>query len=368
MRRRVGMQGRRSFVSIFSISILIVLCILGFVGFPVANADLTASSGEKWAIIAGVSDYLYSNILYGLDDLEYCDKDAIDLSNLIIPTWGSSHVKLLTESEANKTIIHDAIFNWLDPLEDSDDTVLFFFSGHGGNMSDEAPIDEADGKDEVICPHDYQPSPFRQIHDEIRDDELDNWLSVLESGRIVVMLDTCHSGGFIDSIGTAKALTSKTAAEMDDKTSDFDDGFAKDISQGGRVILTASAETESSWLYEDLEHGVFSYYIIEALGKLDVVNTNGNNEISAEEIFHYAEPRIIAYAAQHEDSQHPQLYDGYSGELPLIIAASISFDSNPRATLITVDGVTYSPSKFPKPFTWAKNTTHTFNVSSQAYI
>lgn len=339
--------------------------VIGFAGFPLARADIGASSGESWAIIVGVSDYLYSDILF-LPDLQYCDDNARDLYNLIAPSWGESHVKLLIDAETNKTDIHDAIFNWLAPVEDADDTVFFFFSGHGGNGSDVAPTDETDGLDEYICSHDSLTSSWAN---DIRDDELDAWLSILDSGKVVVVLDACFSGGFITSMGATKFEIDKTETTEDDtRLGSPNDGFAMDISKSGRAILTACAENEESWEVGVLQHSVFSHYIIEALSKLDTVDANSNHEISAEEIFNYAEPRTVSFTTENcTEIQQPQLYDGYAGEIPLLTTATITFITNPPRASITVDGATYSPSQQPKPFTWAISTIHTFNASSQAY-
>ena len=143
------MARRRSLFSVFVVVLMLVItlpCVLGFAAFPLAKGDLDASNGESWAIIVGVSDYKYIN------DLNYCDDDAIGLYNQIAASWGADHVRLLIDANANKTNIHDAIFNWLDPAEDENDTVLFFFSGHGGQGTDVSPIDEADGKTSTYVP------------------------------------------------------------------------------------------------------------------------------------------------------------------------------------------------------------------------
>ena len=243
--------------------------------FPTAKADPGPSNGESWAVIVGVSDYLYSNIIR-LPDLHYCDDDAIDLFNQLAPTWGESHLKLLTDSQANKTSIQDAILNWLDPLENENDTVLFFFAGQGGQGNDVAPLDEVDGKDEYICPHDSLTSSYSN---DIRDDELEIWLNNLESSKITIILDTCHSGGFIESMGSTKIESKISAAEDDGTPVNQNDGFAKDISKSGRVILAACAENENSWEVGYFEHSVFSNYILEAMNRLDIVDTSAKHQM-----------------------------------------------------------------------------------------
>jgi len=302
---------------------------------------VTPNYRDNWAIIIGVRDYKE------VEDLSYTDKDAIELYNKLREVWPEDHLKILVNEEANKSNIESAIKDWLAPNETVESVVLFFFSGHGSQGSDVAPYDESDGKDEYICPYDSLTDSY---DNDIRDDTLDSWLDSLDSQHISVFLDSCHSGGFIDKM-----------AGKEFPFSDLDDGFAKDLSKDGRVIITACNETESSWEYGALEHGVFTYYILEGLDNLELLDGNEDSEISAEEIFVYIEILVSDYT---EQEQHPQMYDGYGGELTLITTVTINLDTNPLKASITIDEVTYTP---PVSFVWPFYTEHTFNISQQVW-
>jgi hypothetical protein len=300
---------------------------------------VTEIERNSWAILIGVRDYQEVN------DLGYTDRDAIDLYNKLREVWPEDHLKLLINEEANKSNIESAITDWLAPNETEESVVLFFFSGHGAQGTDVAPYDEVDNKDEYICPYDSLLSSY---DNDIRDDTLDEWLDSLDSQHISVFLDSCFSGGFIDK-----------RAEKELSPFDLDDGFAKDLSKDGRVIITASNETESSWEYGALKHGVFTYYFLESLDNLELLDENEDSDISAEEIFAYVEPLVIDYAGQ---DQHPQIYDGYGGELTLITTVTINWDTEPFKASITIDEISYTP---PIYFVWALYSEHTFNVSKQ---
>ncbi|RLE15192.1 hypothetical protein DRI96_00280, partial [Candidatus Aerophobetes bacterium] len=256
-----------------------------------------------WAVIAGVSDYLYIN------DLNYCDDDAQDIYNTLLadPNWNSSHMQLLIDSQATKSAIHSAINNILSGGFDQDDVLLFYFSGHGTYYYDQSPIDETDGYDEYICPYDMD---ITDLSTGIRDDELEDWLNVGING--VVTLDTCNSGGFIKLNG----LTSKCiiVPGLSKKAITKGDGFTKDLQDiSNLVTLTACDDNESAEESTSLQHGVFTYYLLEALDNTST-DINSNNKISAEEAFTYASPK----ATDFNPDQHPQISDKYSGELDLI--------------------------------------------------
>jgi hypothetical protein len=337
-----------------AVAMILVLCLL-FPRVYASNLDPRVGTPEKWAVIVGVSSYQY------VSDLKFCDDDAASLCSKLAPTWGADHVKLLVDSAATKSAVSNAVSTWLAPLEDSDDTVLFFFSGHGGQGSDVAPLDEADGQDEYICPYDSLTTSWLN---DIRDDELGNWLNGLDASKIVVMLDTCFAGGFIDRM----ALKSKIAKPAQSDVSPApNDGFVKDLSKSGRVILAASAEDEESEELTSLGHGLFSYYILEALGNFTITDANLNHEVSAEEVFGHVEPKVLAYAAAKNISQHPAIYDGYAGELPLVTITTTTFAASGGVSLLTVDGANVTCTQSPTSFAWATNTIHAVNVSAQAY-
>jgi hypothetical protein len=306
---------------------------------------VTENESDNWAIIIGVADY------EKVKDLDYTDDDAIELYNKLKEVWPEDHLKLLVNEEAAKSNIESAIKDWLAPNETAESVVLFFFSGHGRFGPDVVPYDETDGEDEYICPYDALTGSY---NNDIRDDTLDSWLGSLDSQRISVFLDSCYSGGFIDKV---------TGEEF--PLSDLGDGFAKDLSKGGRVIITASNETETSWEYGDLKHGVFAYYILEGLDNLELLDDNKDNGISAEEIFDYVEPLVRVYAEGEGNPQHPQMYDGCEGELMLITTVTINLDTNPFKTSIVIDEVSYTP---PVSFVWPLYTEHTFQVSKLVWL
>lgn len=218
---------------------------------------------------------------------------------------------LLTESQATHADIETA-FQWLDDHEDADTLVYIGYSGHGG-LAGDANGDEADGWDEFIAAYDTNvvSNAFVNI---FTDDDLDARLAQLESQRVVVVLDSCFSGGLAEAAGLAPSLTGRGLATRGVSA----DGVVQDIGRSGRVIVTASLADQESFETTDLEQGVFTYFWLMALmdPAADAIDHNG--WISAEEAHAYAAPRVDALvfprAGQH---QNPQLYDGVSGNVDL---------------------------------------------------
>jgi hypothetical protein len=272
-------------------------------------AYAAADEAECWAVIVGVSNY------QKIGDLNYADDNAEELFQLLSPAWGEEHLKLLLDGEATKTEIRRAL-EWLASNEDANDTVLFYFAGHGDPQGYIAP-----------CNAYYEQT-------WISSSELSSWLRPLESEKIVIILETCHAGR-----------------------------FETGLSNSGRVVIMASRSDEGAWETSYLENSVFTYYLLEALSEFGIADDNFDYELSAEEIFHYAEPETVQETSDFEDTQHPQMSDQYSGELSLLV--QFVFASEPNlpsgAEALILDNQHLS---VPVAITWAPGSVHDLTLIS----
>lgn len=307
------------------------------------------------ALIVGISDYENMvpfvapssgragapgiDVMHSYDDAirfdhVMCEKGGLCSSSQVQAASQSSlgnDVKMLLDSWATKEAIRQAIVYWLDGRENENTTVIIFFSGHGMFAVDDDG-DEGDSYDEFICPYDLECDPcYPEVETPvwipetaIRDDELDAWLNELESNRIVIIVDSCFSGGMASGAAAlGRGLLSR--ADLSAGVSDLQagDGFARDIDKTGRVVLMASAEDQGSWEFSALEHGAFTYYLIEALSSASA-DTNHNGWVSAEEAFAYLVNWVDSYVYDNTHDviggpyhQNPQISDGVTEEIDL---------------------------------------------------
>jgi hypothetical protein len=205
--------------------------------------------------------------------------------------WTQDHILILLEEQATTDAILTDTFQWLqDHGEDQDDLILFFYSGHGYyHTHDEPPLDEPDDVDEVIYP--WDPDMAGWNWDVIiTDDTLSQHLNTLNSQNQLIIIHTCHAGGFID--GTS------------------------DLKKSGRVVHVACDVDEASCMMLFPIHWLYPYYLIKGLkGWAD---TNHDNTITAEELLHYTklpvQIRSNIYNWIHTRyfyTQHPLLFDGW---------------------------------------------------------
>jgi hypothetical protein len=291
---------------------------------------LAPATVSRAALFIGIADYEHMEPITGTragvpgNKLGYSGDDAVNMDALYLTrgTLDSSNTALLLESQATKATIHAAIVNWLDPIEDENTTIVIFFSGHGMYGPDDNG-DENDPYDEFIVPYEIEWDEIQERwrHEmAIRDDELEQWLSVLESRRIVIILDSCFSGGMIQASYNqlARGVGQKPPAAQAMTAAQWRDGFVQDIRGPGRIVLAASAEDQSSWEFGELGDGAFTYYLLEAM-TTPSADTSSNGWVSAEEAFAYAAGRVDNYVwTKTNTHQNPQMSDGVSGQVDLV--------------------------------------------------
>ncbi|MEN3051740.1 MAG: caspase family protein [Candidatus Methanosuratincola petrocarbonis] len=218
-----------------------------------------ASGASRYAIIIGISDYAGT-----VNDLDYCDDDAIDFNNALLGMgWKNSDIVLLIDGNATREAILSAI-NELEGIEDSNDEVVFFYSGHGSTGVANDGDDER--KDECIIPYECQQDYF------IWDGELRAAFSQFDSQRMLFVFDSCYSGGMTD------------------------------LAAPGRLVLMACGEKQLSLESSAWENGQFSYYFADQGLLNSKADLNGDGKIAFEEAFDYAKANCRSQTPTASDS------------------------------------------------------------------
>lgn len=296
--------------------ISVILAVSPLLTEPCAPAYAEESESECWAVIIGISDYSE------LEEAPGCATGAKELHQQLRPTWGDEHIKLLLDSQATKTGIREAI-SWLVSNEDTNDTVLFYFTGHSekGCMSTyNAYYPDTAISNHNTCYADTWISAY----------ELSSWLR-LDSERVAIILDSCYAARF-----NSKLIDS------------------------GRAILASSSANERACCKGT--RNVFTYYLTKAFNEFGIADLNGDYELSAEELFQYAETETISETEDFGEEQHPVLSDDYSGELSLLMKCIFSTEPDLPAgpDILTVDDKAYS--SFPFELTWAPGSVHDLGI------
>ncbi len=172
--------------------LILSILLLGVCGCPPPKPKSPVEIEERkdrYALLIGIGDYTDSRfpaLSYTVNDAEQMHKTFN--KRLGIPT---TQMLLLTEHKAKKKNIKKAmdILNTKSTLKDE---VYIFYAGHGGFIKDIKPYDEGDGYDECILPIDAVKG---NVNSYIIDDEWSSWLGSVKCKKMVIIFDSCHSGG-----------------------------------------------------------------------------------------------------------------------------------------------------------------------------
>lgn len=156
--------------------------------------SLSCRAQNRHALVIGIG--LYEDPrwgkIHGDSDVEY----AVELLKMN----GFTDIQTLQSSEATKQGIVGA-FESLGKRCTRGDKVYIHFSGHGQQITD-TDGDEENGYDEAWIPYDAKPFYEKGVYEgekHLIDDEVNSLLARIKkkvgsSGRILVVIDACHSG------------------------------------------------------------------------------------------------------------------------------------------------------------------------------
>lgn len=136
------------------------------------------------AVMIGVNRYRIPGA-----DLRGCVNDVVNMTGVLTEVYGfaKADIVTLTDEAATRKAMQAAILALVNGGRKGD-VLYLHYSGHGANVPD-ADGDEADGRDEILCPTDLDwKAP-------LADDWLRATFNRLREGvNLTVVMDCCHSG------------------------------------------------------------------------------------------------------------------------------------------------------------------------------
>jgi len=201
---------------------------------------------HKWALVVGVAQFHNPRL-----NLKYTRNDAQAIADLLRdPTYGhfrADHVRMIADSEATAVNIRAGL-NWLVRSATEDDMAVIYIATHGTAREQDAAgasyvvtydtdVESLDGLYSTAI-------PMVEITTVVR--------TRIRALKVAVILDTCHSqGALAQTITVPQSLSAQTLDHIKEGT--------------GRVILAASRTEESSYESAKYSHGLFTYYLLQAL-------------------------------------------------------------------------------------------------------
>lgn len=259
------------------------------------SIQLAKKQEKVYAVVIGINKYK------NLPSLKYAANDAREFYRYLaeVNHIPKDHIWLLLDEEATLDKLRSTLGTSLRRRAGRDDTVIIFLAGHGATETDPSSPD-GDGLEKYILPHNADPTDL--YSSAMPMSEVARIFQRISSDRLVFIGDTCYSG----ASGGRTILAGGTRANVSG-------AFLERLSQGkGRVILTASDANELSIEKDELNHGVFTYYLLEGLrGKADL---DGDAVITVDEIYRYVSEKVPQATGQ---DQHPVRKGETTGQIVL---------------------------------------------------
>ena len=230
-----------------------------------------------WAVLVGAASYLH------LPTLRYTDDDAYRIYAFLKSPEGGAlpehQLHLLIDERATRANIIGAMEN-LYQQADSNDVILFYFSGHG-------------------LPGSFLPVDFDGQSNQLSHEEVRLLLEESPARHRLVLADACHSGSLL-------ALKTPVDARLEKYYAAFD------LAESSFALLMSSRGEEYSLEDGGLRSGIFSHFLVEGLG--GPADYDHDHIITISEIYRYVHYKVRDYTG---NAQTPILKGDFDPLLPI---------------------------------------------------
>jgi len=246
----------------------------------------------RTALVFGVSKYDVTKAEGTYPNLTWTDDDAEALADALrIKGWTVSEGVADTAIDATNELAAglDVITNAIAGLAGTEGIVLFYYSGHGGLVNGESAI-----------------VPYGTIGNEsgwITASELIAMFKAAGLENVVIILDSCYSGGFVEDGATVDAIPDvfgdNNGGNIDytwfvDATDDAIRGYMSYEGDSGYVVIAAAGAGEASYESSTYKHGIFTYALLRGAdtGEADL---DGDGHVNTSELYAYCAAFIDRY-------------------------------------------------------------------------
>ena len=198
---------------------------------------------KRYAIVIGINDYNEA-------PLDFCVNDALSIEQILIKRcrFDPKNIFTLTSNEDNPLTeivgkYREALRSIKENFNEKEDSILFYFAGHG-NLKEE--------KSNIFF-HDAE-YPIIEIHDEI---------ASLNPKVRTLIIDSCNSGGKVLTRSQEPFLTQEQLI-----------GKYIDTSEGAMLLYACGSE-QTARESSAMEHGLLTYEFLNVLNNDELYDKDG---------------------------------------------------------------------------------------------
>ena len=251
---------------------------------------------HKWALVIGIANFQDRRL-----NLQYTRKDADAVAELLKdPVYGrfpADHVKLIEDAQATTVNIRAGL-SWLARQASEEDLAVIYIASHGT-----AREQDVAGASYVVTFDTDVQSLDGLFNTSISLVDISNVVRTrVRALKAVVILDICHSQGAVSQTVTVPATMPPQMVDH--------------IREGtGRVIIGASRAEESSYESVKYGHGLFTYYLLQALKE--------RKDAPMDKIYEYVTAHVTQDASANGWKQHP-FFSASDGQSSVVLGIAAS--------------------------------------------
>lgn len=251
---------------------------------------LDSNECQRRALLIGVNDYNYDDYI---GNLRYCVNDVVELNDVLSDkqrgNFSSSQLLHSENDDVRSLPTRSNIMSWTNLLANNsrdNDTILFYFAGHGFEKNGMNYLLPSDSRFNILSETAIQLEWIKET------------LRKSPARKKFVIIDACHSGA---TIGRSNCLA--MSESFHDRMFSEAEGFA---------ILSSCKIGQLSYDYPEKNHGVFSYYLLEGLrGSAD---TDEDGIITVPDSNSYISKKLSEWSFEKEVQQNSTFEYKVSGD------------------------------------------------------
>lgn len=260
-------------------------------GMQIEYTGEVSAVSDLYVFTIGINEY--TNPQYNLN---YAYADAKAFTEKIVENtseiFDDVHLYQLYNTDATYDQV-EAVITEIQEKSTLQDVFIFYYAGHG-------TIDETNNNNYYLVPTDVTQlyGDSRQLQEKgISAGQIKEWLATIRAQKQLILLDACHSGEAVRTFAS-RGMSSQERA------------IVQLARSSGTVLISASGSKQFAVEFQELQHGAFTYALLEALdGKGE--GGSGDRKITVNEIKAYMEDRVPELTIQYGNGV-PQYPTGYS--------------------------------------------------------
>ena len=243
---------------------------------------MSITQARKKALVIAVSDY---NVNSDLSNLPFCKNDGNEILKILKDLGYEIKNRDGLLGYVDGTNMQNAIYDFFNDDDIKiDDTLLFYFSGHGVPGNDDFFL--ASSNIELKIP---KKKGFSF-------DDLNGEITHCHAKRLVIILDSCYAGSAkVDGKGDELALASAAKSRQD---SSFTEGE-------GRCLLSSSMGFQESFATIDGSHSFFTNYLLKGLSGAEGKSVNSDGMVTPDSLMQYIDREIDELPKEKRPKQTP---------------------------------------------------------------